>query len=101
MAPLLNVALLRTGSTHVGEAPRVDRTVWVHGRGNIYMGDRVVFDATDASIELLAARGATLVVPAVGASVVLARSAPLEVTALAEIVRRLRRYAAIVRAAIL
>jgi acetyltransferase-like isoleucine patch superfamily enzyme len=58
------VAMVRTlkGCTRVGEAPTVRGKVWIHGHGDIAVGDRVVFDAADAPIELHAKRGATIVI---------------------------------------
>jgi acetyltransferase-like isoleucine patch superfamily enzyme/GT2 family glycosyltransferase len=50
------------GCARVGEASRVRGTVWVHGHGEITVGDRVVFDASEAPIELHAKRGATIVI---------------------------------------
>lgn len=47
---------------HVGADARVRGTVWVHGKGDIRVGDHVVFDAADAPIELHAVQGATLVI---------------------------------------
>lgn len=66
-----------SGCTRVGEAPRVEGTVWVHGHGDVYVGDRVVFDAADAPIELHAARGATI---AIGDDCVLAGGASIDAT---------------------
>jgi acetyltransferase-like isoleucine patch superfamily enzyme len=50
------------GCAHVGADARVRGTVWVHGKGDIRVGDRVVFDAADAPIELHAVAGATIVI---------------------------------------
>jgi len=52
-------ALLRCSA--VGEAPSVVGKVWVHGEGAVVVGDRVVFDAASAPIELHACDGATIV----------------------------------------
>jgi acetyltransferase-like isoleucine patch superfamily enzyme/GT2 family glycosyltransferase len=50
-------------------------TVWVHGEGEIHVGDRVVFDAEDAPIELHAMAGATL---RIGDDCILAGGASLD-----------------------
>jgi acetyltransferase-like isoleucine patch superfamily enzyme len=46
----------------VGRAPRVRGRVWIHGRGAVVLGDRVVIDAPAAPIELHAHAGATIVI---------------------------------------
>jgi acetyltransferase-like isoleucine patch superfamily enzyme len=46
----------------VGADARVRGTVWVHGKGRIDVGERVVFDAADAPIELHAAAGSTVAI---------------------------------------
>jgi acetyltransferase-like isoleucine patch superfamily enzyme len=51
-------ALRRCAS--VGEEPCVEGRVWIHGRGTIVVGDRVVFAARSAPIELNAYPGATI-----------------------------------------
>jgi acetyltransferase-like isoleucine patch superfamily enzyme len=38
--------------TRVGAAPRVFGHIWIHGRGRIFLGDRVTLDASQAPIEL-------------------------------------------------
>lgn len=48
--------------TWVGGSPRVRGRLWIHGPGDILVGDRVLFDASRAPIELYAWRGATIVV---------------------------------------
>lgn len=60
------LAALRTGyalrqCSAVGEAPSVLGSVWIHGEGAVVVGDRVVFDAASAPIELHARVGATIV----------------------------------------
>ena len=45
----------------VGASPSVVGRVWVHGPGNLRIGDRVRFDASDAPIELYVGPGAELV----------------------------------------
>ncbi|MCL2627047.1 MAG: acetyltransferase [Cystobacterineae bacterium] len=44
----------------VGRGCRVLGKVWIHGRGEIYVGDNVCFDARNAPIELHTKRHATL-----------------------------------------
>ncbi|MCL2013134.1 MAG: acetyltransferase [Cystobacterineae bacterium] len=46
--------------TRVGHGTRVLGKIWVHGRGKIYVGDHVFFDARNAPIELHAKTHATL-----------------------------------------
>lgn len=49
-------------ATRVGLAPRVRGVVWIHGEGEIRIGDHVSFDAGFAPIELLAWKGAVLTI---------------------------------------
>jgi acetyltransferase-like isoleucine patch superfamily enzyme len=51
--------------------------VWVHGEGDVVVGDRVVFDAADAPIELHAAAGATI---AIGDDCTLAAGTSIDAT---------------------
>lgn len=49
-------------ATSVGLDPRVRGRVWVHGEGQVEIGDRVVFDASLAPIELHSWRGAVITI---------------------------------------
>ncbi len=44
----------------VGVEPRVRGNVWIHGNGEVRIGDRVFFDGTFAPIELHAWKGAVI-----------------------------------------
>ena len=46
----------------VGASPRVVGRVWVHGEGQVFIGDRVVLDAASAPIELYPWAGATIII---------------------------------------
>lgn len=46
----------------VGQAPRVTGRVWIHGDGEIRIGDDVFFDAAKAPIELYSWAGAAIVI---------------------------------------
>jgi acetyltransferase-like isoleucine patch superfamily enzyme len=46
----------------VGLSPRVSGRVWVHGDGEVIVGDRVVFDGSTAPIELYPWAGASIVI---------------------------------------
>jgi acetyltransferase-like isoleucine patch superfamily enzyme len=46
----------------VGASPRVMGRVWVHGEGQVFIGDRVVFDAASAPIELYPWAGAAIII---------------------------------------
>jgi acetyltransferase-like isoleucine patch superfamily enzyme len=52
--------LRRCGS--VGVRPTVWGRVWIHGEGEVLVGDRVLFDARMAPIELHAQRGGRIVI---------------------------------------
>lgn len=46
----------------VGNGSRVRGTIWVHGDGGVFLGDRVFLDARTAPIELYARPGAVIVI---------------------------------------
>lgn len=44
----------------VGRDVRVVGTIWIHGGGDVYIGDRVFLNASNAPIELFATKGAEI-----------------------------------------
>jgi acetyltransferase-like isoleucine patch superfamily enzyme len=50
------------GCAEVGRSPSVVGRIWIHGPGRVLVGDRVVFDASSAPIELHAGPGAEIVI---------------------------------------
>lgn len=63
--------------THVGRGVRVLGRVWVHGSGEVHVGDGVVLDAREAPIELRAAQHGRL---ALGSDVLIEGGASIEAT---------------------
>jgi acetyltransferase-like isoleucine patch superfamily enzyme len=55
------LVLLRSCSG-VGLSPRVSGLLWIHGEGEVWIGDRVFFDAATAPIEILSWAGARVVI---------------------------------------
>lgn len=49
-------------SKHVGLEPRVRGRVWIHGDGEVWIGDRVFFDGSIAPIELHPWQGAVIAI---------------------------------------
>ncbi len=65
MFPMLTRGISRyklRHATRVGLAPQVRGTVWIHGGGEIQIGDHVIFDGSFAPIELHAWQGATITI---------------------------------------
>ncbi len=48
------------GCRSVGSGVRVYGRLWIHGEGDVYIGDRVIFDGSLAPIELFPWAGATI-----------------------------------------
>jgi acetyltransferase-like isoleucine patch superfamily enzyme len=65
LSELLDVEVARyklRACASVGLSPRVRGRLWIHGKGEVTVGDRVCFDAGGAPIEMYAWAGASIVI---------------------------------------
>jgi acetyltransferase-like isoleucine patch superfamily enzyme len=60
--PALFPRLHLRGCAHVGREPVIFGKVWIHGKGRVYIGERVQLGGGDAPVELHAGPGAEIII---------------------------------------